>query len=107
MQIQLMSCLMIHPHHALEDEEPESEVDSASANDSQSNSYVRRSVQGTRDSQPPSRQSAKYKKKSGSRPRRITRRSSILQQQKLKLCESEINVVPETQQPKKRRRPKK
>ena len=93
----------------LEDEEPESEVDSASVNKSQSNSSIRRSIQGTRDSQPPSRQSAKSKKKSGSRPRRSTRRSRILAQQKLKPCESDINVVPETQHtpPKKRGRPKK
>ena len=75
----------------------EDEVDSASVAESQSKSFVRRSVQGTRDSQPPSQQSAKYKKKSGSRPRRSTRRSRIIAQQKLKPLESDIDVVPETQ----------
>ena len=90
----------------LEDEEPESEVDSASVDESQFKSFVRRSVQGTRDSQPtPSQQSAKYKKKSGSRPRRSTRRSRILAQQKLKPLESDIDVVPETQHTQPKRKP--
>ena len=73
----------------LEDEEPEAELDITHVAESQSNSPAVISVQGRRDSQPPSRQSARWKRKP---------------------CESpEVHTILETQQTqnKKRGRPKK
>ena len=90
----------------LEDEEPEPESNSTSVIESH------RSLGGggVRDSQPPSRQSARYKRKSGSKPRKSTRTIRIVPEQMQKECESpEIHTITETQrtQLKKRGRPKK